>query len=116
MSEVGKTEDRAVKIKGGKGGARIFGIRSELVLALFICEQVYQAFNAEVVLTSVIDGKHSKGSFHYNGLGVDLRTKNLNKGDAPKVVSQIKERLGDDFDVVLEGNHIHLEFQPKQPY
>lgn len=30
-----------------------------------------------------------------------------------KFVKEIKESLGDEFDVVLESTHLHIEFQPK---
>ncbi len=113
MSEVGTAESKPMRLKQD---VRIHGLRPELVLALFMCEQVYRAADTELVITSVIDGKHSPGSLHYAGSAVDLRINNLPSGQAEKIRDQIAERLGKDFDAVLESNHIHLEFQPKQPY
>ena len=47
------------------------------------------------------------------GCGVDLRRPPVK---AAEIVADAKARLGDDFDVILEGDHIHAEFQPKAPY
>ena len=113
MSEVGASEGKSMRLKKG---VRIFGLRPELTLALFICEQVYRDANTELVITSVIDGKHSVGSLHYTGSAVDLRIRDFPAGQAGSVRDQIAERLGNDFDAVLERDHIHLEFQPKLSY
>ena len=97
-----------------KEGVRIYGIRSELVLALIVCEDVYNEVGTDLVVTSIIDGMHSSGSLHYTGSAVDLRIRNLPQGRAEAVRDEIAERLGGDFDVVLEADHLHLEFQPKR--
>lgn len=99
-----------------KKGVRVFGVRPEVVLALFICEGVYREFQRECVITSVIDGRHSRGSKHYSGNAVDIRTRNLNPLDKEPVKDEIAARLGEDYDVVLERDHIHIEFDPKLPY
>lgn len=99
-----------------KNSARIFGMRPEMVLAYVIADRIYQRHGADAVITSLIDDKHSKGSFHYNGLGMDLRTKNLNSSQVHIVHEKLKHALGPDFDVILESHHIHVEFQPKEPY
>jgi len=113
MSEVGTAEGKPMRLKKD---VRILGLRPELALALFICEQVYRDVDTELVITSVIDGKHALGSLHYTGSAVDLRIRNLPDGEAERVRDHIAERLGNDFDAVLERDHIHLEFQPKSAY
>lgn len=98
-----------------KSGVRIYGIQPEVVLALFIARGVYEAFGESdrCVITSVADGKHSRGSLHYVGCAVDLRLPHQQKG---AITNALKAALGTDFDVVLEGSHIHVEFQPKEAY
>lgn len=96
-----------------KTGVRIFGVRPELVLALTIIERVYQTQGSELVITSVTDGEHMRGSLHYTGAAVDLR---LPVTDVDTIVVHLKADLGQDFDVVLEPDHIHVEFQPKTSY
>ncbi|MCI0349105.1 MAG: hypothetical protein L0Z53_06730 [Acidobacteriales bacterium] len=96
-----------------KQGVRVLGIRPELLLALMVAESIYRDRGTRLVVTSLIDGAHSVGSLHYAGAAADLR---LPPDNAPAVVTLLKEALGADYDVVLEADHIHLEFQPKQPY
>ena len=96
-----------------KKGVRIHGIKPEIVLALVIADQVYTALGHELVITSVIDGAHSRASIHYTGGAVDLR---LPGDDGIAARNRIARRVGGDFDVVLESNHIHIEWQPKGAY
>lgn len=99
-----------------KPGVRIHGIAPEMVVALMAADGVYRANGAELVVTSVADGVHSRGSKHYIGHAVDLRTRHIKPQVAVKVRNELAEALGADFDVVLEGDHIHVEFDPKEAY
>ena len=65
------------------------------------------------VITEGTGGEHSKGSLHYVGLALDFRTRDMTDKMAEVLVMKIKESLGDQYDVVLEKDHIHVEFQPK---
>ena len=90
------------------------GIRPELVLALFIADQVYDGNGKNLVITSLNDSHHSKTSLHYSGAAADLRTNYFTNEESRKVVRDLHMRLNNDYDVVLEEDHIHLEFQPKR--
>lgn len=105
----------SLAIKSGQGGARILGLRPEIVIGLTIANDVFREFGFDCIVTAGIDGSHSRGSIHYKGLAVDLRTRHIPAAEHPKVVAKLQERLGDEFDVVLEGDHIHLEWDPKTP-
>jgi hypothetical protein len=94
---------------------RVHGLKPELLLALTIADGVYQRQGVELEITSIVDGKHSRGSLHYVGMAADLRTRTLPAGTAPLVARQLRAALGDDYDVVLEDTHLHVEFQPKDP-
>jgi hypothetical protein len=67
----------------------------------------------DLVITCGTDGKHRTGSLHYIGHAVDIRRSSLK--DAELTVGKFRNVLGDDFDVILEPTHIHVEFQPAQP-
>lgn len=95
------------------------GMSVQVLLALFIAEQVYEQFGREVTITSVNDSVHGLTSLHYAGQAVDLRIQNPINGmkyfeDEPEVVRRIKSRLNEDFDVMLEPDHIHIEYQPRK--
>lgn len=34
----------------------------------------------------------------------------------PGLVAALANKLGEDYDVILETDHIHVEFDPKMPY
>lgn len=105
----------SLAIKSGQGGARILGLRPEIVIGLTIANDVYREFGFDCIVTAGIDGSHSRGSIHYKGLAVDLRARHIPATEQPKITAKLQERLGDDFDVVFEGDHWHLEFDPKTP-
>ena len=97
-----------------KEGANISGLRSEMALAYFIACTAYHHHGCECVLTEGTGGKHGRASLHYVGLAIDLRTKNIGtQREIQTIEQEIRNRLGTQFDVVLESDHIHIEFQPK---
>lgn len=72
-------------------------------------EYTFQANGYSCICTAGTDGKHMPTSKHYLAQAVDLRSKHVSKDMLPKIVSELKERLGKDYDVILEGDHIHVE-------
>jgi len=68
-----------------------------------------------VVVTSGTDGQHMVGSKHYDGAALDFRTRNLTGAERERFMRTIKRRLGRDYDVVLELDHLHIEHDPKAP-
>lgn len=100
-----------MKIKDSS--VHIAGIRPETVLAMLAVNYVFQSYGEEAIITSVVDGKHSSKSLHYTGAAFDVRTSSFPENLLPSVVKDVRSRLGFDFDVVLEKDHMHVEFQPK---
>ena len=100
-------------IKSGDRGAKVNGIQPEMILAFVIIASVYDNYGVKCVITEGTGGKHSEGSLHYVGLALDFRTRDMTDKMAEVLVMKIKEALGDQYDVVLEKDHIHVEFQPK---
>jgi hypothetical protein len=98
-----------------KPDVRIFGLRPEIVIAILVAERAYAEIGCELMLTSGIEGTHSAGSLHYAGSAVDFRTLNVAPDKLKPLVEKIRAALGPDFDVLLETNHLHAEFQPKVP-
>jgi hypothetical protein len=72
----------------------------------------------EVVITSGMDGQHMPNSYHYSLRALDVRTKTFSCIAAKQeFLELLKEELGGDYDVLLEGlgrlhEHIHVEFDP----
>lgn len=99
-----------------KSGVRTHGLTTPIVLAVVVAEGVYRELGHDLVLTAGIDGKHSTSSKHYSGNAVDLRSRILPEGVAAKAVALLKDRLGNDYDVIHETDHIHIEHDPKTTY
>jgi RHS repeat-associated protein len=68
----------------------------------------------DAIITFATKGEHSPGSLHYVGQAIDLRTRDLSTEQKVEVAELLQEAVGSDFDVVTEGSHIHVEYQPKQ--
>lgn len=79
--------------------------------AIAAARNLYHARGEPCVITSALDGKHSKGSLHYKGLALDFRTRTLD--DPQALATALATALGDDYDVVLEGDHLHVEYDPE---
>lgn len=98
-----------------KEGVSVSGLKPEILLALLAAESVYQVYNLTVTITACKDGKHMEGSKHYVGQAVDLRLPSWYglSVEADKTVHRLLQaNLGNEYDVVLEGNHIHVEYDP----
>ena len=74
------------------------------------CKEI-EGESYEMTITSGNDGEHKKGSLHYINRAIDIRTKDMK--NPIEVVLRIKNRLGRNFDVIYEFNHIHVEYDPK---
>lgn len=99
-----------------KAGVDLRGIQPQMAIAYTIAASLYRLHcNAGCVITSASDGKHGANSLHYKGKALDLRTHNIPASAIPLVVQSLKDALGAQFDVVLEKDHIHIEFDPKEP-
>lgn len=101
----------AIKLKNG---VKINGIKPEMVMGLVVA-QGYFNDNAlsDMTITSAVDGTHGSGSLHYVGYAADVRIWEIVNDYLPMFTEGLSEALGPEFDVVLETDHIHIEFQPK---
>lgn len=100
-----------------KQGVRVGGLRPEMALAYAIAQAVYihEGLSHRCVITGALEGRHRVGSLHYVGLALDLRLPDqTNSALNGKIAATLAENLGEDFDVILESDHLHLEFQPEK--
>ena len=96
-----------------KPGVDVRGIKPEILLAIQEAREVYRNYDAEFTLTSVRDGNHMEGSKHYEGQAVDIRIWDIPPGLRAEAAEAINRALGPQYDVVLERDHLHVEFDPK---
>ena len=97
-----------------KPGVKLTGLRSEILIGLILIDPVAGKFGVNVVVTSTRESKHlATRSGHYRGDGVDVRTRDLKTQDKKVAYrNAIKKKLGPDYVVILEGNHIHIHWSP----
>ena len=94
-----------------KRGVKVQGLQPAMLLALMVAESAFQSRAIELVITSALDGHHSARSKHKLGFAVDLRTRDMPPGDtALNLAGQIKSALGGEYYVLLESDHIHIQF------
>ncbi len=96
-----------------KKGVKLRGLLPQTVLASVVAAGVYQEHNQEFRLTSGTEGMHMAGSLHFSGGAFDCGIRGIGSVEAKKIRDEISSRLQGEFDVVLEKNHIHVEYQPK---
>jgi hypothetical protein len=75
----------------------------------------------EAVITSTFEGNHGVSSFHYQNKAYDLRLPCNAEEKKDKLVRLLKKyfvnglgEIGKYFDVVLESNHIHVEYDVRK--
>ena len=76
---------------------------------------IYERFGKRVIVTSAADGNHMRDSKHYSGEALDIRGSKAwgySGRILRQIVTHLREQLGDDFDVVRESTHLHIERDP----
>lgn len=84
--------------------------------AVGIATMVFNKYGLPGVVTSGRDGTHKPSSRHYKGLAADMRTNHPKS--TPTLIKTIYREIEDlldrkGFDIVLESDHLHLEYDPK---
>jgi len=94
-----------------KRGVILAGIQPVMRPVLIAANAVWKSYNQELVVTSGLEGEHSAGSYHYYGLALDLGSKDFQNFSHPRaVIAKLQKILGFAYQVIYEGNHIHVEY------
>jgi hypothetical protein len=71
----------------------------------------------DVTITSGCDGKHKDGSRHYKGLAIDFRTRDFPEGcKLATWRDRLAKRLGDEYFVLIEPDHLHVQWNGANNY
>ncbi len=105
-----------LRLKADPKGVRVRCHATAMSLMVSVVVEVFREVGAEAVVTSADDGRHSTRSLHWMHSALDWRTRDL-RDDVERMLvrDRIQDRLGVDFDIVLESDHLHTEWQPKGP-
>ena len=86
----------------------------DIMKAMYIVDSLSKnLFRKEIVVTSVLDGKHKSGSKHYVGEAFDIRVWIYTAEQLKDLLPSIQRSLGKNYDVINENDHIHIEYDPK---
>lgn len=96
-----------------KDGVPLGGLQPDMLYAVDKCKDIFGDYKYDLIITSTTDGKHMANSLHYVGFAIDLRTRHIQKRHLEEMTHALKDRLGRDYDVILERNHWHVEFDPE---
>lgn len=94
-----------------KPGA-VLSVDSRIEYARNVIARVWRRFGYSLTVTSGIDGSHSRQSKHYAGLAEDYRTRDVDPVNLVLMVAEVRSLLGGAYDVVLESDHLHVEYDP----
>ena len=97
-------------------------VKPRTIVAMSIACDIWNEYgytDERNTVTSVMDGKHSANSLHYEGDAFDQRTWQDLKGTQMPysmkciLAEKLRERLGAEWDVVIESTHLHIELDKK---
>ena len=87
--------------------------KPEMEYARRLIARVWESRGFNLTITSGVDGRHSAQSKHYAGLAEDYRTRDVPVLAVSQMADEIRAVLGRDYDVVIESDHLHVEYDPK---
>jgi hypothetical protein len=98
---------------GFKSGVALYGLQPEMLYAIDICTRIFASHNKSLVITSAKDGRHANFSLHYKGFAIDIRIWDI-KHEIVAYCQEIGRELGKNYQVINEGDHIHIEYDPQE--
>ena len=101
-----------------KRGVRLHGICPQMFLAADIIKDLWKSHNYPFCITSGIEGKHKRTSEHWSGNALDFRTwlnatgEQMSKALKTALRKDLQARLGDEYYVLMEKDHLHVHYSP----
>lgn len=95
-----------------KNSVSVKNLQPQIVIAIIVCNDVYREHGYVLCITSVSDSIHMKKSKHELGQAIDIRTRMIPKEGINLIAKEIRNDLTPEFDVVVEIDHIHIEYDP----
>lgn len=102
-----RLKDESVKVEKLKDV-----IKTKLLGLANICKTIEgEKYMMTITSGHELTSRHMKESKHYTGEAIDIRKFDMK--NTKIVLEEIREYLGNDYDVVEEKTHIHIEYDPK---
>ena len=103
-----KTKNSTVNILG------LAPVMFSALKTIELCCKITNGENYEITITSAFDGSHMTNSLHYVGLAIDIRSRDMsNITESAKWIDKFLNINSKCFDIVIEKDHIHIEYDKK---
>jgi len=89
---------------------RILRFRSPLAVMFDIASEWSLLAHVDVEVNAVDDGTHGPGTLHGRSLAADFDTANDHDNDLESLFQYFRVQLPAGYDVVHEGDHVHVEW------
>ena len=99
-----------------KQGVRLHGVCPQMFFAARVYEDLWNKHDYPAAITAGIEGKHKRNSEHWDGKALDFRTwldatgKQMSMKLKESLAKELQARLGEEYTVIAEGNHIHVHY------
>lgn len=94
-----------------KQGVSLLGLTPQSCVGILVAYSIFREEGYDAVVTSGSEGSHKAKSKHYIGNAFDLRIGMVDADKRPPLVAKLAAALP-GFDVILEADHIHVEWDP----
>jgi hypothetical protein len=81
-----------------------------------ICaDNYFKSIGIDLVITSGNDEVHMTNSLHYDGKAIDIQTNTMSFSQQLACIYYLRKHLDFCFDILMELDHIHIEFDENLP-
>jgi len=96
-----------------KKGVILLGLHPKMQIANSCASVIWSQAGRELVVTEGVVDRDT--GLHPLGRACDYRTFYFSSNEIEAVANMLRDRLDDDYDVVVEDDHIHCEYDPTNP-
>lgn len=94
-----------------KPGVEFVGVQGACVLGILLVDKLFEELGYTLTVTSITDYTPGRtmNSLHPKGLAFDIRRWDFDDSEVEVIAEHIRNRLGEEWDVVVKSDHIHCE-------
>lgn len=96
---------------------KVNNIKPETVFAITLTNSIMQKLfpDLNLVITSITDShEEDADSLHNYGYAFDMRIRDIPPMYLETVLEEMRRALSDEYTIILEATHIHVEFDPNE--
>lgn len=96
-----------------KSGVELGCLRIPAYAIIVETDTIFRRYGYQLVITGGCESAKDRilNTLHAKGLAIDFRTRHVPRSLRPRIADALRRHLPDAFDVVLERDHLHVEFE-----